>query len=168
MKLILIDNDYNAYLALKNAFAQFDEIDVIHDDIFDRARNTIVAPANSTGHMDPGINQRYFDFFGISIYNTFIDKLNTLALSGTNTVAVIIETKHKRIPYLIITPVMQIPKFVDPENCCFAMGVIIEEIDKNSDIISEVYCPGLFTGVPNIDYSEAARQMALAYRNRKK
>lgn len=165
MKLIFIENDPDAFRALKTAFDPFTEITVIQGDIFRHAKKAIVAPLNSTNHMDPGIGQEYLEYFGISIYNALIDSLKEMDITKKKGFAATVKTKKWKIPYLVFLYVMMIPQFVSPENCYHAMTALFEEWEKNKKLFSTLYCPALFSGVPGIDYTEAASQMAFAYKH---
>jgi len=82
--------------------------------------------------------------------------------------ALLIPTDHARIPHLISAPTMEMPGPVGPENCFFAMSAILKLAERHTDRVSKVFCPGLATGIGEVDPNDAAREMVSAYRKWKR
>ncbi|MCX7748798.1 MAG: macro domain-containing protein [Clostridia bacterium] len=149
---------------MKSAFNGLQNVDFICENIIDVAKETIVSPANSYGFMDGGIDKVYTDFFGIKLQNAVRDKIDFLGGALPVGKAFTISTGDDRIKYLIVAPTMELPGPVPAHNCYFAMSAILREVGKNNGRYSQVYCPGLCTGVGNVDNDLAAEEMAKAYR----
>ena len=58
---------------------------------------------------------------------------------------------------------MHTPEEVPSENCYRAMRAVLRLVEAEPDIGSEVFCPGLATGIGCVPPAEAAEQMFLAY-----
>jgi len=82
----------------------------------------------------------------------------------------IIETGSKKHPYLAHTPTMRIPMNISNTfNSYLAFRAALLEVwrfneESNSQII-RLACPGLGTAIGSVKHSDAANQMAQAYRS---
>jgi O-acetyl-ADP-ribose deacetylase (regulator of RNase III) len=59
---------------------------------------------------------------------------------------------------------MHTPEEVLATNCCRAMRAVLRAVDSEPRL-GEVFCPGLATGTGRVPPSEAASEMARAYRD---
>lgn len=164
MKLYLIDQAPTMVSAWDSVFFDLPEITIYHGNILDYAENTVVSPANSYGYMDGGIDRVYRDFFGIPIENTVQDSIrktdeNYLPVGSS----ILVRTGNKKIPYMIVAPTMFLPEPIRPQNCFYAMSAILNTVDKFEEKIKKVFCPGLGTGVGQVEPLESAKAMKAAY-----
>lgn len=58
---------------------------------------------------------------------------------------------------------MYIPGAVNSVNCFYAMLSTLRTAYKYPNAIKKVFCPGLATGIGNVPFDDAAKEMALAY-----
>ena len=164
MNLHLVDINQDLVDAWKSAFVNHQEVEIICSDIMSVAGDTIVSPANSTGNMGGGIDWVYANYFGPSLESTLkaeISKLNGHMLPVGQ--AILIPTGNRIIPYLISAPTMEYAQAVPADNCYKAMSAILALVTRNSNIISDIYCPGLATLTGGVPAEEAANKMAQAY-----
>ena len=164
MELYLVDHNPDLVEEWRKAFHGMDSIYCECNNILDIAENTIVSPANSYGFMDGGIDRLYTDFFGLRP-QTEVQQAITGQEEGFLPVgsAVLVNTGHSRIPYMISAPTMMLPGAVPPSNCFFAMSAILLIAKRNVEKVKKVYCPGLGTGTGRVSPDLAAREMSHAY-----
>lgn len=131
----------------------------------------MVSPANSFGMMDGGIDAAIIRFFGKSLMDRVQQRILDEYLGeqpvGTS---IIVETNHPKHPYLAHTPTMRVPMSIqgthNPYMAMWAMLLAVRKHNQTSkQVINTIACPGLGTGIGRVPYTEAARQMALAYEN---
>jgi len=84
--------------------------------------------------------------------------------------SMIVFTENDDYPFLAHTPTMRVPSNIagtdNVYNAMFAMLRTVANHNKMSKVkINTVLCPGLGTATGLVPLKEAARQMALAYRN---
>lgn len=84
--------------------------------------------------------------------------------------SMIVETQHPKHPYLAHTPTMRIPMRISrTDNVYLAMWAMLRTVHFHNKTaarkIEITACPGLGTGTGKVPYRQAARQMALAYKN---
>ena len=164
LHLHLIDTNPAVAATLRAAFSQFPEVTTVHGDLLATAHNAIVSPANIAGFMDGGIDAAFRRFFGPSIETKVRNAIATrpeghLPIGAS----LIIETRHPRIPFLIVAPTMLSPEPIDSTNCYRAMRAILRIAQRDLRISPALFCPGLGTGVGQVPPEEAAHQMAKAY-----
>jgi O-acetyl-ADP-ribose deacetylase (regulator of RNase III) len=135
------------------------------------AFDCMVSAANSFGLMDGGVDYAISEFFGRDLQKKvqarIIEEYDGEQPVGTS---MIVETGHPRHPYVAHTPTMRIPMPIrGTDNVYLAMKAWLNAVRRHnvtSDrAIASVACPGLGTATGAVPYPEAARQMALAYRN---
>jgi O-acetyl-ADP-ribose deacetylase (regulator of RNase III) len=138
--------------------------------------DAVVSPANSFGFMDGGIDHHYTKHFGTQVQ----ERLQTLIrekhhgelLVGA---AEIVETGHKKIPYLIAAPTMRVPMMlietVNPYLAARAALLLVTRGRFSSgrlagtpvkEKVKTVAFPGLGTGVGNVRPDVCARQVRAA------
>lgn len=131
----------------------------------------MVSPANSFGLMDGGADLAIVKFFGAQLEQTVQHRI-LHEYRGEQPVgtSMIVETGHAKHPYLAHTPTMRVPMRITRTDhvylAMWAMLVAVHQHNQHAERpIRIVACPGLGTGTGGMLHHEAARQMALAYRN---
>lgn len=164
MRLHLVDTEPDLVEAWKQAFAPFPEVEVVYGNILEVANDTLVSPANSYGYMDGGIDRLYIEHFGLDLQRRV-----TEAIAGRPEgclpvgASLLVSTGNTRIPYLIVAPTMTLPEPVPAAHAFRAMAAALRIAKQYSDRISDIYCPGLTTGIGRVPFADAAREMAAAY-----
>jgi O-acetyl-ADP-ribose deacetylase (regulator of RNase III) len=169
-KLILTAPDSSLFAAFQEHFAQFVDVEIIGDRFeWIPTFDCLVSPANSFGMMDAGMDAAIIQFFGISLERKVKEQIleDYLGEQPVGT-SLIVETAHVKHPFLAHTPTMRVPMSIRgtdvPYVAMWAMLLAIRQHNKtNQKKISSVVCPGLGTGIGQVPYTEAARQMAIAY-----
>jgi O-acetyl-ADP-ribose deacetylase (regulator of RNase III) len=129
----------------------------------------MVSPANSFGMMDGGIDAAIIRFFGHSLMARVQRRIleDYLGEQPVGT-SMIVETGHHKHPFLAHTPTMRVPMIIAgtdiPYIAMWAMLLAVRQHNQHArQKINTIACPGLGTGIGRVPYTEAARQMALAY-----
>jgi O-acetyl-ADP-ribose deacetylase (regulator of RNase III) len=131
----------------------------------------VVSAANSFGLMDGGVDAAIVRFFGNPLMDRvqqrILDEYLGEQLVGT---CLLVETHHAKHPFVAHTPTMRVPMDITgTDNVYRAMWAMLLAVRNHNRTagrgINSVACPGLGTGTGHVPYPEAARQMALAYRN---
>jgi O-acetyl-ADP-ribose deacetylase (regulator of RNase III) len=169
VKFFLRDRNSELADAWARYFKGIEEVEVSCGDIFDLQADAIVSPANSFGFMDGGIDLVYSHYFGWELQERLRELLRK-EHDGELPIgqAVIVETYHERIPYLISAPTMRIPMFVaNTVNAYLAfratIRVVAEHNKRSNDQIRTVLCCGLGTATGGISPGVCAKQMLAAY-----
>ena len=164
MELHLVDLEHDLVAAWRKAFASMPDVVVNQADILAVASGAVVSPANGQGHMDGGIDRAYLTFFGPrlqrSVYEAVARRPEGRIPIGA---AELVATGHARIQYVIVAPTMDVPELVGPANAYRAMRAALRV--ANREQLTQVYCPGLATGIGCVAPDEAAQAMAEAYRD---
>jgi O-acetyl-ADP-ribose deacetylase (regulator of RNase III) len=155
--------------AWQEAFAGVAGVDIAHDDIFAMRADAVVSPANSFGFMDGGIDLLYSQFFGTQLQDR-LQEIIRKDFDGELPVgmAVVLETRHEAIPYLVSAPTMRVPQNAAyTANAYLAFKAALYAISRHNQIapqkIRTVLCPGLATGIGEMPAAVCARQMRMAY-----
>lgn len=170
--LILVDPKPTLCRAFQKAFKDLPNVEIING-FFERlpAFDCMVSAANAFGLMDGGVDEAIINFFGKGLEQRVQQQILAEFLGeqpiGTS---LIIETGHSKHPFIAHTPTMRIPMpIAHTENVYTAMWAMLLAVRKhnqsNSNQIKTIACPGLGTATGRMLFEEAARQMALAYRN---
>jgi len=137
----------------------------------------MVSAANSFGLMDGGVDAAITQFFGdqveMRVQQHILRYYDGEQPVGTSFV---IPTFHNNHPYLAHTPTLRVPYSIQQtDNVYLAMKAMLRAVADHNEralmnpqefqFIETVVCPGLGTNYGNMDLTEAARQMALAYEN---
>lgn len=165
MRLHLIDSNPEVAHALQSAFAAFPEVETMCGNLLAHAGQCVVSPANSYGFMDGGFDQALYGFFGPEIQVRVQDAIarrpeGHLPLGA----ALLIATGHRQIPFLLVAPTMTLPGEVTALHAYRAMRAVLRTAHTEATHITDIYCPGLATGVGAVSAGEAAGEMARAYR----
>lgn len=152
--------------AWEKGFFGCDDVQLIRGDITQQDCDAIVSPANSFGFMDGGLDLQLSNFFGWGLQEelrTAIARLPEKELLVGK--ALVIETHHSKVPYLISAPTMRVPMSFNIStsiNAYLAMKAIIIAA-WSIPLIKTVAIPGLCTGVGKMPSDIAAHQMFKAY-----
>jgi O-acetyl-ADP-ribose deacetylase (regulator of RNase III) len=170
--LILVGTDPGLLFAWQESFADLPEVEVIRGRFEELPDfDCMVSPANSFGLMDGGVDAAIIRYFGQDLMERVQQRILDDFLGeqpvGTST---IVETRHPTHPYLAHTPTMRIPMDIArTDHVYLAMGAMLLAVRRHNQTeerkIDVVACPGLGTGTGHVPPRQAARQMALAYRN---
>lgn len=173
IKLYFIDIDKKITDAWQKAFKGIENIEIIHDSIFNHPADALVSPANSFGFMNGGIDFAISKNLGWHIEKK-LQKIIREKHFGELLVgeAEIIETDHIDFPYLISAPTMRTPMTIlRSPNVYLAMKAILVLVKEKKfddgvfirDKVKTIAIPGLGTGVGQVPPLIAARQMRIAW-----
>jgi O-acetyl-ADP-ribose deacetylase (regulator of RNase III) len=171
-ELILVDVQTELCEAWINSFKNLPRVTVYNGKFQEITEfDCIVSPANSFGLMDGGIDLLIRNFFGMQVQKN-VQKIIKKEFYGEQPVgtSIIVDTENDDHPFLAHTPTMRVPRDISNTdnvyNAAFAMFRAIANHNKNDRTrINKVLCPGLGTATGRVKPKEAARQMALAYKN---
>jgi O-acetyl-ADP-ribose deacetylase (regulator of RNase III) len=165
MNLHLVDRSPELVREWKRAFGAFPEVEIELGDILQVAHTALVSPPNSYGYMNGGIDLAYRTFFGIQIEYAVQAKIAEIAGPYLPVgQAILVETGHGRIPFLISAPTMFLPEPTDADSCEKAMAAALGIARTHGSTWEALFCPGLGTGVGCVAPRDAAGAMATAYR----
>ena len=170
--LILVDPNHGLCEAWHEQFDGLPNVEIVND-FFEKLPqfDCMVSAANSFGLMDGGVDLAIIRYFGDAlksrVQKQIIEEYRGEQPVGTS---MIVETNHPDHPYIAHTPTMRVPMAISrTDNVYLAMWALLIALNKhnqgNKPPINTVACPGLGTATGQVPASEAARQMALAYRN---
>ena len=172
LKLILVDPARPLCEALQEAFEGLPNASVVEAYFEELPEfDCMVSAANSFGIMDGGVDAAIVRFFGIPLMHRVQERILDEYLGeqpvGTS---LIIETGHPKHPFIAHTPTMRLPMpIARTDHVYLAMWAMLLAVRSHNRTgkppIGMVACPGLGTATGRVPYAEAARQMALAYRN---
>ena len=134
-------------------------IDVAVGSILDVACAAVISPANSFGFMDGGVDYAYSEFFGWHVQKQLQEQLKTRPfgelLVGE---ALLVETNHKAIPFVISAPTMRVPNRVyDPADIFLACRAATA-VALNAGL-EHIAFPGMGTGCGAVPFDIAASAM---------
>lgn len=166
LKIQLVYKEAGLGAAWKEDFSEYENVEIIEEDIVKVACDAIVSPANSFGFMDGGLDIHLSETLGWHIQDELQERISKLEerelLVGKS---MIIPTKNEKIPYLISAPTMRVPmsfNIATSANAYLAMKAILIAAKKHPDI-QTVAIPGLCTGCGRMPFHIASNQMFLAY-----
>lgn len=170
MKLILVAPNPTLADAFRDHFHYLPDVEVVNNTFENVSEyDCLVSPANSFGLMDGGIDAAIIQYFGKALMIRVQDKILAEYLGEQSVgTCLIVETQHPKHPFLAHTPTMRVPMSINGSDIPYvAMWAMLLEIRRHNlhhkRKIETILCPGLGTGIGKVPYSEAARQMALAY-----
>lgn len=170
MKLILVAPNPALAAAFRESFHYLPDVKIINDSFEAVSEyDCLVSPANSFGLMDGGIDAAIIRYFGKELMVRVQERILAEYLGEQSVgTCLIVETKHPKHPFLAHTPTMRVPISVKGTDIPYvAMWAMLLEVRRHNlhqkRKIETVLCPGLGTGIGKVPYTEAARQMALAY-----
>jgi O-acetyl-ADP-ribose deacetylase (regulator of RNase III) len=172
LKLILVDPNPSLCAAFQHFFAGLPNVEIV-DGYFEELAefNCMVSPANSFGLMDGGVDAAIVRFFGDPLMDGVQQRIlkDYLGEQPVGT-CLLVETHHPKHPFVAHTPTMRVPMDITgTDNVYRAMWAMLLAVRSHNRTagraIHNVAYPGLGTGTGQAPYPEAARQMAVAYRN---
>jgi O-acetyl-ADP-ribose deacetylase (regulator of RNase III) len=114
--------------------------------------------------MDGGIDYVYYHYFGadiqVKVQQAIARRPEGMLPLGAS---LIVKTGDSKIPFLLVAPTMEMPGAVGFSHCYHAMVAILRAAHTSPQNISDVFCPGLATGVGRVAPEYAAQEMAVAY-----
>lgn len=172
LRLILVAPNPSLCSAFREHFDNLPRVEIVNG-CFEQLPefDCMVSAANSFGLMDGGVDLAIVRFFGTALQ----DKVQNHILQeylGEQPIGTsfIIETGHPQHPFLAHTPTMRIPMPIAHTDYAYvAMWALLLALHHHNrhaqQKINSIACPGLGTGTGRMPHREAARQMALAYKN---
>jgi O-acetyl-ADP-ribose deacetylase (regulator of RNase III) len=172
LNLILVDPKPALCTAWRKHFDGLPNVEIVNG-YFEQLPDfdCMVSAANSFGLMDGGVDLALIQFFGKAVEKNvqqhILEKYLGEQPIGTS---FIVETGHKKHPFVAHTPTMRLPMTIAlTDNVYVAMWAMLLAVYhhnlSNPRKIKNIACPGLGTATGRVPYDEAARQMAIAYRN---
>ncbi len=169
-KIYLIDFNEALVSAWQQVFVDLDIFEVIHGDFFSIEADAVVSPANSFGIMDGGLDLAIRNVLGFhvekAVQKEIIENYHGELPVGS---AVIVPTENEKWPFLISAPTMRVPMTITGTlNAYQAFRAILIEVnkhnaDKSNKKIKSIICPGLGTGIGDLDPRKCAAHMRVAY-----
>ena len=172
MKLILVDPEEALCEALREQFAGLPDVEIVHGYFESLPEyDCMVSAANSFGLMDGGVDLAITQYFGIQLMKRVQQRIleDYLGEQPVGT-SMIVETNHAEHPFVAHTPTMRVPmEIAYTDNVYKAMWAMLLAVRQHNQTaerkIEIVACPGLGTLTGQVPFRQAAKQMALAYRN---
>ncbi len=169
LRIQLVAFNDDLYRAWQDYFAEAEDVMVSRGDILSFKADAIVSPANSFGYMDGGLDAKYSAFFGWQLearLRSVLEEYHYGELPVGQ--AVIVETEHQDIPYLISAPTMRVPmKVANTPNAFLAFKAVLQAVQlfnrSEQRKITSILCPGLGTGEGKMPPERCAYQMFKAY-----
>lgn len=169
VKIFLRDQSQAVTDAWEKRFENVPMVDVSTGDIFDLQADAIISPANSFGFMDGGIDLVYSRHFGWNLQERLQAVIHS-DFEGELLVgqAVVVETNHPEIPFLVSAPTMRVPEVIaNTVNVYLAFRAALRAVRdfnlRHSNAIQSVLCPGLGTATGAMPPERCAKQMRMAY-----
>ncbi len=172
MKLTLVNPYADLCTAWQDYFGDLPGYEIVQDYFENLADyDCMVSAANSFGLMDGGVDLAIICYFGDQLERRvqarILDEWVGEQPVGTS---MIVETDHEKHPFIAHTPTMRCPMDIThTDNVYLAMWAMLVTVSRYNQSanrkIDIIACPGLGTHHGKMPAKEAARQMALAYRN---
>ena len=170
-KVYLIDSNRNLCSKWEEVFADYQEVEVLNGDYFQKEADAIVSPANSFGIMDGGLDLVIRDELGSQVESDtqkiILDKYHGEMPVGS---AEIIKTNSSRYKHMVCAPTMRIPEKVaytlNAYQAFRAVLIAINSFNKSNikQPIKSLICSGLGTGAGGMSAIRCAGQMRAAYK----
>ena len=167
--LILCDNALPVVDAWRAYFGVIPDIEIVCDDFANQEADGLVAPSNSFGRMDGGLDAEIIGLLGedveSEVQRIIRDRHEGELLVG---LAEVVITGHPQFPFLVVAPTMRVPQNIArTANAYLAFRAALRAVrDFNAlhgDPISTLLVPGLGTANGFMPPLRAARQMRAAY-----
>jgi O-acetyl-ADP-ribose deacetylase (regulator of RNase III) len=169
VQIHLVDTNEELVAAWRSAFGRASDVHVDSGSILNHQADAIVSPANSFGFMDGGIDLAYSGYFGWHVQDALQTNIKA-SCHGELPVgqALVVETGHPGIPFLISAPTMRVPADVSATvnaYLAFRAALIAASVHNQSASrqIGSILVPGLGTGVGRLSAEACATQMFAAY-----
>ena len=172
IELILVDPKSALCESFRERFADLPNVTITQGRFEElSAFDCMVSAANSFGLMDGGVDAAIIRFFGDALMNRVQNRILQEYLGEQSVgTSMLVETDHPDHPYIAHTPTMRVPMDIaQTDNVYKAMWAMLLAVHHHNrqshSPIQRIACPGLGTATGHVPLHEAARQMALAYRN---
>ncbi len=176
LKLILVDINRGMCQAWEAAFDDLSDVTIAHGRFESLPRfDCMVSAANSFGLMDGGVDLAITRFFGMQLMRRVQERIiNEWRGEQPVGTSMLVETGHEAHPFIAHTPTMRTPLDIrHTDNPYLAMWAMLNAVHRHNQaynhsdegFIEFVACPGLGTATGRMPFTEAARQMALAWQN---
>ena len=170
--LWLVHPDEQMCKAFQDRFANLPHVTVVQDRFENlKPHDCFVTAGNSFGMMTAGIDaaviHRFGEAFMQSIQHRIMDEYFGEQPIGT---AFIQPTHDPSLPFICHAPTMRVPGNIEGTDKVYAatwaaLLAIVQHNRTASERIEVVAMPAMGTGFGGVSFSEAARQMAAAYRH---
>ncbi len=165
MKILIRDTDPAVIAAIKADLGnEQSDILAMVGSITDVEVSAVVSPANGFGFMDAGVDLAYLHLFGPEVQERLQDRISHRP-TGELLVgeALIVETAHLKIPFLIAAPTTRVSRRVDdPVDIMLACRAVILTARKEN--LASVAFPGMGSGPAQVSPELAARNMLAGMR----
>lgn len=172
LRILLVHPDEKMCAAFQGRFEGLPNVRVIHGAFENlEPHDCFVTAANAFGMMTAGIDAAVVRFFGDDLMHKVQHRIMDEFLGeqpvGT---AFIVPTSHEHIPYLCHAPTMRVPGNIEGSDKVYAatwaafLAIYQHNIREDRKITSVAF-PAFGAGFGGVPFSEAARQMAAAYRH---
>lgn len=171
LRLILCDNALPVVEAWRAYFDGLPNIEIVCDDFANQEADALVAPTNSFGRMDGGLDAEIVGLLGEDVeadaQRAIRERHDGELLVGQ---AEIVITNHPQFPILICAPTMRVPQNVSKTANAYlafraALRAVLNFNADHGDVIETLLVPGLGTANGFMPPLRAARQMRAAYEN---
>ena len=190
LRLILCDINIDVVEALRVAFADCADVEVRWSDLVQVEADAYAAPTNTYGQISERLLQSLNTRFGMGLETRLVRAIMMAGGRMDMGNALVVETEHARIPYLIVTPTVEAAP-ITGQNAEQAMETAGDSSDTISvhtalnlnpagdamrallaaaqetarvhpGTLASLACPGLCTGQAWMPPEVAARQMRVA------
>jgi O-acetyl-ADP-ribose deacetylase (regulator of RNase III) len=169
LSLILCDNALPVVEAWHAYFDGLPDIEIVCDDFANQEADGLVAPANSFGRMDGGLDAEIIGLIGEDA-EAEVQRVIQTRHEGELVVglAEVVITDYAQFPFLVVAPTMRVPQNISrTANAYLAFRAALRAVrDFNAlhgDPIGTLLVPGLGTANGFMPPLRAARQMRAAY-----
>ena len=163
ISLTLIDRDEHLVRAWEAQFRGL-PVTVLHGDVFEQSADAVVAPSNSFGQMDSGLEAKLRALFGRDVEDRIRDRIRD-EFFGELLVGQAIATRadHPRFTWVITAPTMRHPSEVrETINAYLAMRAVLR-VARATEDIATVLCTGMCARTGQMPPARVARQMRAAF-----
>jgi O-acetyl-ADP-ribose deacetylase (regulator of RNase III) len=155
--------------AFRRRFADLPGVRVIQG-VFEtlEPHDCFVTAGNSFGIMTAGIDAAVVRFFGESLMRRIQHRIMDSYLGEQPVGTAFIEpTEHVQRPYLVHAPTMRVPGSIAGSDKVYSAtwAALLAVHSYSKAAIETVAFPAMGTGFGGMEFDEAARQMAAAYRH---
>lgn len=169
-RIVLVDRDARMVDAWRQVMHDVPGVEIHHGDYFAHPADAMVAPGNSFGIMDGGLDRAIVESIGVGIERRVREVIASRHHGEIHVgCAEVVATDDTRWPWLIYAPTMRVPDDVGRStNAHAAMRAILLAVKAHDatarSTIRSVLCSGLCTGVGAMPPRRAAVQMRIAIR----
>jgi O-acetyl-ADP-ribose deacetylase (regulator of RNase III) len=169
-RIFLLDHRGALARAWQRAFADIEGVEVRVADFFAQPADAMVSPANSFGCMDGGLDLAIRDTLGHGVQSS-VQEVIRERHHGELPVgaAEVVETGHASWPFLVVAPTMRVPESVaqtlHPYLAFRAALLAVRRFNEKAGAsrIRSLVCPGLGTGIGEVEPDRCAVQMRMAF-----